>query len=276
MSKGDGHNGQRTEIVFILDASGSMVGLEDDTIGGFNSLVEKNRDASGKAVVSTVLFSADARVIHDRRDIREVPRLTRSDYRCCGCTALLDAVGGAIRHVDLVQSVPPEGHRSDRVLFVITTDGHENASWRFTYPRVRHMIEERRRRGLGVPLHRSQHRCRGGGGAPRDRPGACGGLSRGRARDRGHLRRDGRGGRAGAVERGGGGALGFVARGNRRRRSRPASAAVRARFLHVVCIQPATEADMRRRAYHGATEKGEAWAVWERFSTSSGFSRADG
>ena len=147
MSKGDGHNGQRTEIVFILDASGSMVGLEDDTIGGFNSLVEKNRDASGKAVVSTVLFSADARVIHDRRDIREVPRLTRSDYRCCGCTALLDAVGGAIRHVDLVQSVLPEGYRADRVLFVITTDGHENASRRFTYPRVRHMIEERRRRG---------------------------------------------------------------------------------------------------------------------------------
>ena len=101
----------RTEIVFILDASGSMTGLEADTIGGFNSLIEKNREEPGEAVVSTVLFSSDSRVLHDRLDIREVPRLTRRDYECYGCTALLDAVGGAIRHVDLVQKVQPQATR---------------------------------------------------------------------------------------------------------------------------------------------------------------------
>lgn len=137
----------RTEIVFILDASGSMTGLEDDTVGGFNSLIEKNREEPGEAVVSTVLFSNDTRVLHDRVDIREVSRLTRRDYECRGCTALLDAVGGAIRHVDLVQRVQPKGYEADKVLFVITTDGHENASRRFTYPQVKRMIEEHRERG---------------------------------------------------------------------------------------------------------------------------------
>ena len=138
---------RRTEIVFILDASGSMAGLEDDTIGGFNSLVEKNREEPGEATVSTILFSDESRVVHDRLDIREVPRMTRRDYRCCGCTALLDAVGGAIKHVDLVQRVLPEGYRADKVLFVITTDGMENASRRFTYQRVKRMIERRREQG---------------------------------------------------------------------------------------------------------------------------------
>ena len=140
-------SGGRAEIVFVLDASGSMAGLEDDTVGGFNSLVEKNREEPGEATVSTVLFSDESRVVHDRLDIREVPRLTRRDYRCCGCTALLDAVGGAIGHVDLVQRVLPPKLRADRVLFVIATDGRENASRCFTYARVRRMIEERRRRG---------------------------------------------------------------------------------------------------------------------------------
>ena len=137
----------RTEIVFILDASGSMAGLEADTVGGFNSLIEKNREEPGEAVVSTVLFSDGSRVLHDRIDIREVPRLTRRDYECCGCTALLDAVGGAIRHVDLVQGVQPKGYEADRVLFVITTDGHENASRRYTYPQVKGLIEKRRKEG---------------------------------------------------------------------------------------------------------------------------------
>lgn len=137
----------RTEIVFILDASGSMRGLEDDTVGGFNSLIEKNREEPGEATVSTILFSGDSRVLHDRIDIREVPRLTRRDYRCYGCTALLDAVGGAIKHVDLVQRVLPAGLRADRVLFVITTDGMENVSRRFTYPQVKRMIESHREDG---------------------------------------------------------------------------------------------------------------------------------
>lgn len=137
----------RTEIVFILDASGSMAGLEADTVGGFNSLIEKNREEPGEATVSTILFSDGSRVLQDRLDIREVPALTRADYRCCGCTALLDAVGGAIGHVDLVQRVQPRGHAADRVLFVITTDGMENASRRFTYPQVKKMIEQHRERG---------------------------------------------------------------------------------------------------------------------------------
>lgn len=137
----------RTEIVFILDASGSMSGLEDDTVGGFNSLVDKNREEPGEATVSTILFSDESRVLHDRIDIREVPRLTRRDYRCYGCTALLDAVGGAIKHVELVQRVLPAGLRADRVLFVITTDGMENVSQRFTYSQVKSLIERHREEG---------------------------------------------------------------------------------------------------------------------------------
>ena len=137
----------RTEIVFILDASGSMSGLEADTIGGFNSLVEKNREEPGEATVSTIVFSNTSRVLHDRLGIREVPRLTSRDYRCYGCTALLDAVGGAIEHVDLVQRVQPKGYRADKVLFVITTDGLENASRRYTYPRVKRLIEKHREQG---------------------------------------------------------------------------------------------------------------------------------
>lgn len=137
----------RTEIVFILDASGSMGGLEDDTVGGFNSMLDENRDEPGEAVVSTILFSDGSRVLHDRIDIREVPALTRAQYRCRGCTALLDAVGGAIEHTDLVQRVQPEGYRADRVLFAITTDGMENASRRYTYDRVRRLIESHREQG---------------------------------------------------------------------------------------------------------------------------------
>lgn len=137
----------RTEIVFILDASGSMSGLEPDTVGGFNSMIAENREEPGEATVSTILFNEKSRVLHDRVDIRKVPRLTRKQYRCYGCTALLDAVGGAIKHVDLVQSILPDEYRADRVLFAITTDGMENASRTFTYPRVKRMIEEHRERG---------------------------------------------------------------------------------------------------------------------------------
>ncbi|MDM8301032.1 vWA domain-containing protein [Collinsella tanakaei] len=137
----------RTEIVFILDASGSMSGLEPDTVGGFNAMIAENREEPGEATVSTILFNEKSRVLHDRVDIRKVPRLTRKQYRCYGCTALLDAVGGAIKHVDLVQSILPDEYRADRVLFAITTDGMENASRTFTYPRVKRMIEEHRKRG---------------------------------------------------------------------------------------------------------------------------------
>ena len=139
--------GLRTEIVFILDASGSMSGLESDTVGGFNGMIERNREEPGEAVVSTIIFNDKSYVLHDRIDIREVPRLTRRQYRCSGCTALLDAVGGAIKHVDLVQGVLPDGYKADKVLFVITTDGMENASRRFSYAQIKNMIERRRKQG---------------------------------------------------------------------------------------------------------------------------------
>lgn len=139
--------GFRTEIVFILDASGSMSGLESDTVGGFNGMIERNREEPGEAVVSTIIFNDKSYVLHDRIDIREVPRLTRRQYRCSGCTALLDAVGGAIKHVDVVQGVLPDGYKADKVLFVITTDGMENASRRFSYAQIKNMIERRRKQG---------------------------------------------------------------------------------------------------------------------------------
>ena len=139
--------GLRTEIVFILDASGSMSGLESDTVGGFNGMIERNREEPGEAVVSTIIFNDKSYVLHDRIDIREVPRLTRRQYRCSGCTALLDAVGGAIKHVDVVQGVLPDGYKADKVLFVITTDGMENASRRFSYAQIKNMIERRRKQG---------------------------------------------------------------------------------------------------------------------------------
>lgn len=139
--------GNRTEIVFILDASGSMSGLESDTVGGFNGMIERNPEEPGEAVVSTIIFNDKSYVLHDRIDIREVPRLTRRQYRCSGCTALLDAVGGAIKHVDVVQGVLPDGYKADKVLFVITTDGMENASRRFSYAQIKNMIERRRKQG---------------------------------------------------------------------------------------------------------------------------------
>ena len=139
--------GPRVEIVFILDASGSMHHLTTDTIGGFNALLEKNREEPGEATVTTILFNHKARIIHNRIDIREVPPLTRREYCCDGCTALLDAVGDAIERTDLVQSVQPAGYKADKVLFAITTDGLENASRRFTYRRVKRLIEQHRERG---------------------------------------------------------------------------------------------------------------------------------
>lgn len=144
---GKGEPGVRAELVFILDASGSMAGLENDTIGGFNALIEENREEPGEAFVSLVQFNDRSKVVLDRVPIEKVPRLTRNTYRCRGCTALLDAVGAAIEHVDFVQRVQPAGYEADRVLFVITTDGMENASHRFGYRRVRHLIRKHREMG---------------------------------------------------------------------------------------------------------------------------------
>ena len=133
-----------TEIVFILDRSGSMAGLEEDTIGGFNAMIEKQKREPGEAIVSTVLFDNESVVIHDRVDIQRIKPMTRKDYYVRGCTALLDAVGGAIHHIGNVHKYAREEDRPEKTLFVIPPDGMENASRRFTYDRLKAMIERQK------------------------------------------------------------------------------------------------------------------------------------
>lgn len=135
-----------TELVFILDRSGSMSGLEKDTIGGFNSMLEKQRKEPGDAVVSTVLFDNEIEVIHDRVVIADVPNLTDKEYFVRGCTALLDAVGGAIHHIGNVHKYARKEDVPEKTLFIITTDGMENASHHYTYDKVRQMIERQKER----------------------------------------------------------------------------------------------------------------------------------
>lgn len=135
-----------TELVFILDRSGSMSGLEKDTIGGFNSMLEKQRKEPGDDVVSTVLFDNEIEVIHDRVAIADVPSLTDKEYFVRGCTALLDAVGGAIHHIGNVHKYARKEDVPGKTLFILTTDGMENASRRYTYERVRSMIEHQKER----------------------------------------------------------------------------------------------------------------------------------
>ena len=133
-----------TELVFILDRSGSMSGLEGDTIGGFNSMIEKQKKEAGEAVVSTVLFDNDSVVIHDRLPLGKVPRMTGEDYFTRGCTALLDAVGGAIHHIGNVHKYARKEDVPEKTMFIITTDGYENASRRYDYDKVRKMIERQK------------------------------------------------------------------------------------------------------------------------------------
>ena len=135
-----------TELVFILDRSGSMAGLEKDTIGGFNSLIEKQRKEPGTAVVSTVLFDNESEVIHDRLPLESIPPMTDKEYYVRGCTALLDAVGGTIHHIGNVHKYARREDVPDKTLFVITTDGMENASRRYDYERVRKMIQRQKER----------------------------------------------------------------------------------------------------------------------------------
>jgi uncharacterized protein YegL len=135
-----------TELVFILDRSGSMSGLEQDTIGGFNSLIEKQRKEPGESRVSTVLFDTESQVIHDRLLLDFVPPMTEREYFVRGSTALLDAVGGAIHHIGNVHKYARREDVPEKTLFVITTDGMENASRHYSYEKVRRMIERRTER----------------------------------------------------------------------------------------------------------------------------------
>ena len=133
-----------TELVFILDRSGSMAGLEGDTIGGFNAMIEKQKREPGEALVSTVLFDNETQVIHDRLPLDRVSMMTEKEYFVRGCTALLDAVGGAIHHIGNIHKYAREEDRPEKTLFVITTDGMENASRRYDYDKVKRMIRRQK------------------------------------------------------------------------------------------------------------------------------------
>ena len=130
-----------TELVFILDRSGSMSGLEGDTIGGFNSLIDKQRKQEGECYVSTVLFDDVSEVLHDRVKLSEIPRMTEDDYTVRGCTALIDAIGGAIRHIANIHKYARPEDVPEHTMFVIMTDGMENASHRYSSGEVKKMIE---------------------------------------------------------------------------------------------------------------------------------------
>ena len=130
-----------TELVFILDRSGSMSGLESDTIGGFNAMIEKQKKEEGSAYVSTVLLDDRTEVIHDRLSLENVPTLTETDYFVGGCTALLDAVGNAIHHIGNIHKYSRPEDVPEKTIFVITTDGMENASSRWTYEELKRTIE---------------------------------------------------------------------------------------------------------------------------------------
>lgn len=133
-----------TEIVFIFDRSGSMSGLEADTIGGLNSMIEKQKKEAGEALISTVLFDNFSEVIHDRVPIGRVEPMTDREYYVRGCTALLDAIGGAIHHIGNIHKHAREEDVPEHTLFVITTDGMENASRRYDSETVKKMIERQK------------------------------------------------------------------------------------------------------------------------------------
>lgn len=129
-----------TELVFILDRSGSMNGLESDTIGGFNALIEKQKQEEGEAVVSTVLFDDVCEVLHDRVDLQKIEPMNDRQYYTRGCTALLDAIGGAIHHIGNIHKYSRDEDRPEKTIFVITTDGLENASEHYTLKQVNKMV----------------------------------------------------------------------------------------------------------------------------------------
>ncbi len=133
-----------TELVFILDRSGSMSGLESDTIGGFNAMIEKQKKQDGECIVSTVLFDDESKVIHDRVSLENIKPMTEDDYQVQGCTALIDAVGGAIHHIGNVHKYARNEDVPKNTIFIITTDGQENASHRYSSDKVKQMIERQK------------------------------------------------------------------------------------------------------------------------------------
>lgn len=135
-----------TEIVFILDRSGSMAGLESDTIGGFNAMIEKQKKQDGEAYVTTIVFDNVSETIHDRLPLEKVPKLTEADYSVRGCTALIDAIGGAIHHIVNIHRYARPEDVPEKTLFVITTDGMENASHRYDSDTVKRMIEHEKQK----------------------------------------------------------------------------------------------------------------------------------
>ncbi len=135
-----------TEIIYILDRSGSMGGLEADTIGGFNSMMEKQKKTGEKALVSTVLFDDVCEVIHDRVPIEKIETMTDKQYYVRGCTALLDAVGGAIKHIGNVHKYAREEDRPDKTIVVITTDGMENASCKYSRDKIEKMVKRQQKK----------------------------------------------------------------------------------------------------------------------------------
>ena len=133
-----------TELVLILDRSGSMGGLESDTIGGYNSMLEKQKKAEGQVLVTTVLFDDEREVLYDRIPLEQLPKMTEKEYYVRGCTALLDAVGSTIRYIAGVHAHAKEEDRPEKTIFVITTDGLENASREYTYAGVKRLVEQRK------------------------------------------------------------------------------------------------------------------------------------
>ena len=135
-----------TELVFILDRSGSMAGLEADTIGGFNAMIEKQRKEEGECYVSTVLFDSLSEVLHDRVKLSDIKPMTDRDYTVRGCTALIDALGSAIHHIGNVHKYARPEDVPAHTMFVITTDGMENASHKYSSDSVKRMIERQKER----------------------------------------------------------------------------------------------------------------------------------